>query len=56
VLKQTDIPEVHTASIIRAFITLMMKVVCTSERSVCFETMWRYIPEGCCLEGGDIYD
>jgi hypothetical protein len=34
----------HTASII----TLMMKVVSTSEMSVYFsETTWRYIPEGC---------
>jgi hypothetical protein len=42
-LKQTDISEVHIASIIRA----MMEAVQTSETSVYFnKTTQRYIPEG----------
>jgi hypothetical protein len=44
---ETDISEVHAASIIRAMVVLVV-AVCTSEKSVYFyETTWRYIPEGC---------
>jgi hypothetical protein len=42
----TDVSEMHTASIIRAIIALMMETVCTSETSVKLNlTIWRYIPE-----------
>jgi hypothetical protein len=45
-LKQTDVSEVFTASII----TQMMEAVRTSETSVCFhETTRPYTPEGCHL-------
>jgi hypothetical protein len=43
----TDVPEVHTTSIIRV---LKMEAVCTSKTSVYFyKTMWCHIPEGCHL-------
>jgi hypothetical protein len=37
------------SEITNLFITLKMETVCTSETSVCSETTWRYIPEGCHL-------
>jgi hypothetical protein len=47
--KQTDVSEVHTASIMRAI--LMMEAVHTSEISLYFhETTRRYIPERCHLK------
>jgi hypothetical protein len=45
-LKQTDVSEVHTASIV----ALMMEAVHTSEMLVYFnESTRHYIPEGCHL-------
>jgi hypothetical protein len=35
-LKKTDVSEMHTASIIRAMMAVLLDAVCTSETSVYF--------------------
>jgi hypothetical protein len=45
---KTGVSDMHTASIIRTMIALIMEAVRTSETSVYFhEIIQRHIPEGC---------